>query len=190
MDRISRLGLQASALLVVLLSGCATQTPYQPASTRGDYGYTETPLTDNRYRVSFNGNAVTPSETTQDYALLRAAELTLQKGYDWFELANRATDRKERSTTSGGGGIEFPGETAVVQRCGMLSCETVVSSTPGFSTGADVATTTTRAEYASSLEIVMGRKPMPSSVDAYDARQLADTLRRQLNAQKDGKAQG
>jgi hypothetical protein len=166
---------------LVILSACATQTPYQPAEKRGAEGYTETRLTDNRYRVTFTGNPVTPSETVKDYALLRAAEVTLQNGYDWFRLVNSDTDKKQRTTISGGSDFDIPGQTTVYQRCGLLSCSTAVSSTPGFSSGFDVATTSTSTAYSSSLEIVMGKKPMPASVESYDARNLASTLRRLMN---------
>lgn len=172
--------LLSCALLVTLVAGCATQTPYQPAAKRGEYGYSETQLTDNRYRISFNGNPATPVETTKDYALLRSAELTLQKGYDWFELADRGSDRKLRSNASVGSRIGFPAQTEVYQRCGLLQCDTVVSRGPGFGSEFDFDTPE-RATYATSLEIVMGKKPMPTSADTYDARQLADTLHRSMN---------
>ena len=166
---------------LAFLSACATQSPYQPAEKRGAEGYTETKLTDNRYRVTFTGNASTPSETVKDYALLRAAEVTLQNGYDWFRLVNSDIDKKVRSTTSVGSDFDVPGQTTVYQRCGLLSCSTAVSSSPGFSPGFDVATTNTSTAYSSALEIVMGKKPMPASVESYDARNLASTLRRLMN---------
>jgi hypothetical protein len=174
------------ALTAVLatLVGCASQTAFQPAEKRGAEGYTETKLTDNRYRVTFTGNSVTPAETVQDYALLRAAELTLQEGYDWFQLVGRETDKKARSSTTIGGGMDFPSQTQVYQRCGLLRCDTVVSSSPGFSSGADIATTNTSTSYSSALEIVLGKYPLPNSVESYDARQLASTLRRLMNRPK------
>ncbi|MGQ0621507.1 MAG: CC0125/CC1285 family lipoprotein [Panacagrimonas sp.] len=176
--------LVSCTLLIAMVTGCATQTPYQPAAKRGEYGYTETQLTDSRYRITFNGNTLTPEETTKDYALLRAAELTLQKGYDWFQLAERTGDRKMSSTRSDvGGEIEFPAPTEVYQRCGLLHCETVVARSPRFDTGIGVGNTDERASYTSSLEIVMGKKPMPASAESYDARQLAEALHRLMKTQ-------
>lgn len=172
-----------SALLVagLLTSACATQTPYRPAEKRGAEGYTETKLTDKRYRITFTGNSVTPAETVKDFALLRAAELTLQEGYDWFALADRSTDTKVR--TSGGidTGFVVPPTTQVYRRCGLMSCDTVVASSPGYVTGVGASTTTTSTRYAHSLEIVMGKHPMPDNMETYDARQLASTLRRLMN---------
>lgn len=168
-------------LMTALLAGlaaCASPTPYRPAEERGAQGYTETRLTNDRYRITFTGNSLTPSETVKDYALLRAAELTLQLGYDWFHLAGRDTDKKQRQSTTVGSDFGYPPETRVYQRCGMLSCDTVVTSSPGFSTGVAVGTTTTSTAYTSTLEIVLGKYPMPNNVESYDARQLATTLRR------------
>ncbi|MGH8457529.1 MAG: CC0125/CC1285 family lipoprotein, partial [Stenotrophobium sp.] len=106
------------AALLVLLAGCASQTPYQPADKPGAEGYTETPLAQNRYRITFAGNSVTPAETVKNYALLRAGELTLQKGYDWFVLASRDNDKKVQGATTLGTGLGFPPQTEVFQRCG------------------------------------------------------------------------
>ncbi|MGH8460103.1 MAG: CC0125/CC1285 family lipoprotein [Stenotrophobium sp.] len=172
------------ATLLTLLAGCATQTPYQPAEKIGAEGYTETQLTANRYRVTFVGNAETPAETVKDYALLRAGELTLQKGYDWFQLANRDNDKKQGSTGTVDTGFGFPGQTSVYQSCGLLRCNTTVIDQPGF--GADFGTVTTaeNPSYSSSLEVVMGRNPMPDSVESYDARQLVTTLRARMHATK------
>jgi hypothetical protein len=166
---------------VVILSGCATQTPYQPAEKRGAVGYTETQLTENRYRVTFTGNSLTPSETVKDYALLRAAELTLQHGGDWFEIAGNDIDKKVRSSTYVSGGVDFPATTQVYQRCGLVSCSSTVVSSPGHSFGAGIASTTTDEAYASAIEFVVGKYPMPKNAESYDARQLASTLRRLMS---------
>ncbi len=171
------------ALLMIpalLLIGCATQTPYQPAEKRGAVGFTETQLTDNRYRIVFTGNSRTDAETVQDYALLRAAELTLETGHDWFQLAHRDDDKNVRTNTSIGSDF-VSGRPQVFQRCGLLSCDTFVSSSPGF-IGGGVSTTTSRTTHTSQLEIVVGKGPLPEGIETYDAKQLSTTLRRLMNA--------
>ena len=168
----------SSALLVA----CASDTPYKPAEERGDYGYTETPLGDNRYRVTFEGNSVTPAETVQDYALLRAAELTLAKGYDWFETADRNEDKKTRTTTTdtGFGGTVSQRQT-FYRNCDLLgNCDTVVSGGTIVTPGSGITTSTSRSSYKYSLEVFMRKNPMPDSAGAYDARKLANALRQRL----------
>lgn len=102
MNRRVALMLMAGAGLTVL-SACATPTPYQPAVTNvspdRQRGYTETRLEQDRYRISFSGNDMTRRETVEDYLLYRSAELTLDAGYDWFEIVSRNTDEKRRATT-------------------------------------------------------------------------------------------
>jgi hypothetical protein len=81
------------------LSACETATPYQPyvrgQATSG--GYSETRIEPDRWRVNFSGNSMTKRETVEGYLLFRAAELTLQNGYDWFSIVDRHTDRNART---------------------------------------------------------------------------------------------
>jgi hypothetical protein len=95
---------KAAALAAVLalgaaLAACATATPYQPnipgQSVSG--GFSELRLEPDRFRVTFAGNSLTSRETVEGYLLYRAAELTTQQGYDWFEIVDRATDRQTRT---------------------------------------------------------------------------------------------
>ncbi len=80
-----------------LVAACAAQqTPYQPASQNDRYGYAETQIEANRLRISFSGNSLTERDTVETYLLYRAAEATLQHGYDYFVIANRDTEEHSR----------------------------------------------------------------------------------------------
>jgi hypothetical protein len=81
------------AVLLAILTACTSPTPYQPAPPQG-FGYSEDRLDQNRYRITFRGNAQTPRETVEDYLLYRAAELTLQNGFDHFIMVGRDTEAK------------------------------------------------------------------------------------------------
>jgi len=72
---------------LIFLSGCATS--YHPTSFSG--GYTETQLAENIWRVSFEGNGYTRQQRAEDFALLRCAEVTLEKGFTHFALSNSAS---------------------------------------------------------------------------------------------------
>lgn len=89
-------GLSSAALIA--LSACATPTPYQPVEARTGVsgGFSEQRLTTDRYRVTFAGNGVTSRDTVENYLLYRAAELTVQNGYDSFILAERDVERDRR----------------------------------------------------------------------------------------------
>jgi len=100
--------LAASVAGAVLLSACATETTYRPATGRGFYrtGYSERQVEPNRFLVTFAGNTVTERDTVERYLLFRSAELTLQNGYDYFIAADRETDRQTRTySTPGFGGF-------------------------------------------------------------------------------------
>ncbi len=87
----------AAAAAALTLSACATATPYAPAGFNGQRGgYAEQRLETDRYRVSFAGNSVTSREQVEMSLLLRAAEITVENGYDWFSTVERATDRDVR----------------------------------------------------------------------------------------------
>ena len=169
-------------LSTALLVACATETPYKPAESRGEYGYAETPLGDNRYRITFVGNSSTPAETVQDYALLRAAELTLAQGYDWFETADRNEDKKVRNTTVDSGfGPTYQQSQTYYRNCDLLgNCDTVVSGRTFVTPGSGVVSTSSRTSYRYSLEVLMHKSPMDDEVRSYDAKRLAAALRSRL----------
>jgi hypothetical protein len=86
----------AAALAGALLAtACAYPTPYQPLETRGSVtgGFTEQRIDENRWRVAFAGNTLTSRERVENYLLYRAAELTVQAGYDGFTIVERETER-------------------------------------------------------------------------------------------------
>lgn len=82
---------------MLLLGACASsETPYAPRQEGSGYGFSEQSIESNRYRVTFRGNSQTSRETVENYLLYRAAELTLQKGYDYFVVVE---DDTEKTTT-------------------------------------------------------------------------------------------
>lgn len=79
------IAIATSLLLGVLLSGCATGYQKATAFTLTG-GYQEKDLGQNVYRVTFGANGYTSQETTQSFWLYRCAQLTLEKGFDGFEI--------------------------------------------------------------------------------------------------------
>ncbi len=67
---------------VTLLTACATT--YQPMGFTG--GYEDTRLDENVFSIYFAGNGFTGRQRAQDFAFLRAAELTLNYGYEYFVI--------------------------------------------------------------------------------------------------------
>ena len=146
-------------LSALLLSACASVTPYQPLNN--GVGYADQKLENNRYRISFSGNSSTPRETVANYVLYRAAEVTLSNGYDYFTLAAQSTDQEIKS---GGGGFGFGFGGVGIGRNGGLGI--------GFGSGSDI-----RTEYQGSADVAMyrGKKPA-NNAQAYDAREVKNNL--------------
>jgi hypothetical protein len=90
------LTLAAVAALGAGLAGCETATPYQPLmpGNQSAGGYAEIKVNDDLWRVTFAGNSLTARETVEHYLLYRAAELTVNQGYDWFLDTHRSTDKQ------------------------------------------------------------------------------------------------
>ena len=77
-----------ATVICTSLIGCST--PYKKDGLMG--GFEETQLDENVYQVSFSGNAYTRAAKAEDMALLRSADLTLQKGFKYFVLTDSNTD--------------------------------------------------------------------------------------------------
>lgn len=145
------------------LAACATPTRYGPATSPRAVGYSEVAIEPGRFRIVFRGGSGGRPQLASDYALLRAAELTLANGGDWFQVANRSTDVGPPSGPAfsiGLGGASFGRHSAL----GL-----------GTSTGVGGDAT-----YIASLEIVVGRGPKPDTPETYDARAVSSSLHARL----------
>lgn len=84
----------------LLITGCATG--YKPSGWSG--GYSDMRLGNDMYKVSFNGNGYTGSETVSNYFLRRCAELTIEQGFDYFAIVdqNASSSLHDIGTTTSG----------------------------------------------------------------------------------------
>jgi hypothetical protein len=150
------------ALAAISLSACETPTVYGPAASATGVGYSETPIEQGRWRVTFRGGSGADAARVGDLLLLRAADLTLAHGYDWF----RVTDRYTQPAGGGGGPyVSLGGGETSFGRGSAVG----VGGGVGFdlSGGPKVART---------FDILMGKGPAPTDADVYDARQIRATI--------------
>ncbi len=161
--------------VALMMTACASSDSdrYMAANEQGDYGYYESALEDDRYRVAYKtrGNDV---EEAKDFALLRAAELTLQKGYDWFEVVDRDAQTENRGSHDRAVASMRLNATTY-RECGILSCRNVTRPAYIDPTYRDRAPQGVEST-ATIIEIVMGEGEKPSG-NIYDARTLAETIR-------------
>ena len=145
-----------TAVACAALAACATApTRFQPAMGPGGVGYSELRIEPDRYRVSFQGGPGAPEAQVQDYALLRAADLALAQGFDWFRVVDRSlrqTGYSGASMSVGVGGMSFGRHSA-----------TGVGVGTGFPLSGGPA-------LQASLEVLMGKGARPPGPDVYDAR--------------------
>ena len=141
---------------LALLAGCATgPKPYQPAGGPSSYGWSEQAIETGRYRVSYQAET---QEQAREYALLRAAELTLQSGEEWFRVTDNYSEGQSsqgysgRPSVSVGGSVGSGGRSSMGVGIGM-----------GFPLGGGAG------EFRHTLEILMGSGPKPQDVRVYDA---------------------
>lgn len=150
-------------LIAGLLSACATAvgTAYGPADKKG-YGYTETRVEADRYRITFAGDGATPQNAVEDYALLRAAELAVANGYDWFRVVAGGTTAEDKGGVGLGMGL---GTGSYGRHTGV-----------GVGVGGDVGTIGARRFFTSRIEVLLGKGEKPEGPDVYDAKSVIDTI--------------
>lgn len=156
--------LLVASLLCLGLGACATTpTVYAPAASASGVGFSEQRIETGRYRVTFRGGPGAPAAQVADYALLRAADLAIADGYDWFRVVDRYTaqngaDSGPRiSVGAGGGGGGY--------RSGVG-----VGLGTSFNLGGGPAVVQT-------IEVLMGKgRPAPGGPSVYDAREIRNAI--------------
>jgi hypothetical protein len=151
-------------LSAALLTACASGSPaYGPASRDGAMGYTSQQIETGRHRVSYtNGD---PSRA-RNMALLRAAEITLMEGKEWFEITAEYADAEP--SRGGGSSLSIGGGSGSYGR----------SSSVGVGVGLGIPLGGSSSGKATSvLEIVTGSGEKPDRTAVYDARSVDMNLR-------------
>ncbi len=93
----------ARPALCTALAACGTTpTVYGPAASAQGVGFSEYRIEPGRYRITFRGGPGAPVEQVSDYALLRAADLAIAEGYDWFRVADRYTTQERGQQRTAG----------------------------------------------------------------------------------------
>lgn len=159
-----RIRLYAALFALVVLSACATATPYRPL--KGNYGYQDQQIESNRYRVSFQGNAATSRNAVVDYMLYRSAQITVDHGYDYFILAQHTTERSTSYLNTGP--VMLP----------YTACNAYYYSPYCWNPLYTRSTTSYPINsYKAQAIIVLGKGSKPEkNVHAYDAKQVLKNL--------------
>lgn len=175
----------AALASATLLAACVTPTPYRPAMGQGfnRTGFSDQQIEADRFAVSFAGNSYTSRETVERYLLFRAAELTLDRGYDHFIVADRDVDKQTRTYTTPGFGNPYGGFSGFGywgpswryygRGFGWRGWNPYFGD-PFWDRSVDVRTV---ERYEASAEIIVGRGRKPAgNTRAFDARDVIDRL--------------
>jgi hypothetical protein len=102
--KLKTVALVTAIMLATGLAACGTATPYQPLEPGSKVygGFTDQRLDADHYRVTFRGNSLTSRSTVENYLLYRAAQVTVQNGFDWFETIDHHTDAQTRTYVDSG----------------------------------------------------------------------------------------
>nr|WP_321359048.1 hypothetical protein [uncultured Hyphomonas sp.] len=151
---------------IVLVAACASTPAYGPAAKSGAMGYESLQIENDRFQVSYTD---TDAAKARDRALLRAAEVTMEQGKDWFEVTNSySSDESTRSSGSRtsvsiGGSTGSYGRSSVGMGVGI-----------GFPLG---GTSSSGGKVTEVLEIKVGSGEKPDRPNVYDARSVDINLR-------------
>jgi len=92
--------IQASLVLLALaVAACAPAGPTGYGPKIGVYGYSEEKLETGAWKVTFTGSDRTTREAVENYALYRAAKLSLEKGATRFAVIDRDFHHDVRRTS-------------------------------------------------------------------------------------------
>jgi hypothetical protein len=172
---MKRLVLPLLAVAGLALAGCETATPYQPIGLHGSQasgGYSDQQIEGNRWRVTFAGNTLTSRETVERYLLYRAAELTVQQGFDWFTPTDRNTDKQTDTYVDPlyGPGYGWGPRWGFYRR--GYGWGYGRWGDPFWGAPLDVNQV---SQYQASAEVIMGKGPKPTE-HAFDARSVIEHL--------------
>jgi hypothetical protein len=149
-------------LIGLLLSACASQSDYVPASSAGP-GFGERQLGERHFMISFTARG-TDRDKSWQLALRRAAEVTLDQGYDWFVISRSEVNLERQTAPS----RPMP-QPQLVRECNLLGCRTHSLVTPGIQ---PPAVGEGRRRLETLLEIRLGKGVKPVQEQLFDAAEI------------------
>jgi hypothetical protein len=174
------MNLKTAALLAALalaagLAACESATPYQPLEKGSKVygGFADQRLDADHYRVTFRGNSVTSRSTVENYLLYRAAQVTVQAGYDWFSTVDHHTDVQTSTYVDSPGPYGYGGFDPYWDVYGPGYGWRGFWGGPYWDPSFDVQTV---QKFDATADIVMGHGAKPPGPRAFNAREVLTNL--------------
>lgn len=154
--------------VAAFLGGCATgPTSYGPAASNG-LGFNQQQIEKDRFQINFTGRNV---DEARNLALLRAAEVTLENGYDHFRVIGSDTrDNGQRGSpvsssvgigVGSGGGYRRGTRTNVGLGIGVNDLGRALSG----------------KKVTAGMEIIAQNGPGANGTNVYDAQSIVDSIK-------------
>lgn len=161
-----------ATLTLAALAACASTAPppYTPAASESSPGYSERQIENDRYFVTYRASGGADPALLQDYALLRAADITLERGRSWFWVDRRSVD--ETASRGSGVSIGLGAGGGSFGRSGGTFGSVGVNVPVGGGGGGRAS--------AATVEIRLGEGAKPDDPAAYDARAISTNIRARL----------
>jgi hypothetical protein len=179
-----KLGAGLAVIAAALLSGCASSHPYQLATTENGVGRSSSVISPDRFRITYTSNTKTSKADAQDYALLSAAEMSIEEGSPGFYIV--ASETESLIKYGPVSASHTPGRSTTTYRsCGIVFCETRVNEYPdGWSqytySSQSGLIGYSQKRYQVVLEIKLAGKDAAQAANLYDAQAIVNSLRPRL----------
>ncbi len=152
---------------LLLLASCATKyAPVSGSFWTGQTGYSEVPLDSSTWQVTFAGNNNTTDDVVNRYALYRAAEITTQRGFDYFVVLDNNDVAALTSTVNNSNTHETSVEHTIDPQTGKMVPVAVTTNT-----GNSTITTQASHTVTKTVRLFNGARPADNA-NAYDAKAM------------------
>lgn len=173
--RMQKLYLFTLLVLISTVASCAT--PYQAKSLTG--GYSDTQLAPDVFRIYFRGNVPTSKERAEDFALLRAAELSLQRGFKYFAIMGAESSSTQIGSFTIPGSAQTTGTAFATGNIGTPGTATYTGTYSGTTTYTP-STTFQMAKPHTSL-LIKCFPDKPGNIYTFDAAFIVQSLKQKYN---------
>lgn len=86
------------ALTILSAAACtSTGAPTTPPPVTSPSAFKEEPMSGGRYRIAYTSPTDASAKVVADRTLARAAQVTLDKGNEWFEIASRIDGKNSQT---------------------------------------------------------------------------------------------
>ncbi len=156
---------------ILFLASCATK--YAPATGSfwdGHTGYSEVALDSTTWQVTFCGNNNTSDDVVNRYALYRSAELTSQRGFDYFVVLDNNDVAALTSTVNRNKTQQTQIEHTVDPQTGKVIPVAVTTTNSTSTVNTQAAHTVTKT-----IRMFTGARPADNP-NAFDARSMVTMM--------------